>query len=427
MKLLTKTSLIILTISIIVVYAGNLIFFHISKQMIEDHIDNELTNQMHKLPAFLEQSDSKQDYILLDYEVEKEPLKKSATIEPTFLDTVLYDAEKDKYLPYRAIKFSHSVNNENHKITIFKSLLSSDKLVKRFATVSIAAVAFIVLLIYMMNQYVFEKIWSPFFKNLRKVENYDIKNDEKLQLESSEIEEFEKLNKVHTEMVERIQKDFTNLKDLTASTSHELQTPLAVIKGKAELLLQSNHLSEEDLNTANTILNTTKRLAQLNQSLLLISRIENNQYEERVEVDFNEVLNRVTQNYEALFDAGQYQLTLDINPLKVWMNQVLADVLISNLLKNALMHGRKGGEISISIKNGVFTICNPGEPLSMPKEDLFKRFAKGSGDKNSTGLGLEIVQEICNYYKIPITYDYKTKLHCFSLDFNSLSIKTINN
>jgi len=422
MKLLTKTSLIILTISIIVVYAGNFLFFHISKKMIEDHIDNELTSQMHKLPQVLKNSDSEGNYILLDYEIETEPVKKSEVIEPTLLDTVLYDSDKDKYLPHRAIKFSHSINNKNHKITIYKSLLSSDKLVKRFATVSIGVVAFFVLLIYMMNQYVFEKIWSPFFKNLKKVENYDVKNEEKLQLESSEIEEFEKLNKVHTEMVKRIQKDFTNLKDLTANTSHELQTPLAVIKGKAELLLQSDHLSEEELATVNTILNTTKRLAQLNQSLLLISRIENNQYDERVEVDLYEVISRVSHNYEPLLEAGQYQLTLDIDPLKVRMNQVLADVLISNLVKNALMHGSKGGEISVSIKNGVFTICNSGEPLSISQKDMFKRFAKSSGDKNSSGLGLEIVHKICSYYNIHITYDYKNNLHCFYLDFSHVKV-----
>lgn len=420
MKLLTKTSLIILTISIIVVYAVNFLFFHISKQIIEDHIDNELTNQMHKLPAVLKKSDSERNYILLDYEVETEPIEKSAVIEPTLLDTVLYDSDKDKYLPHRAIKFSHSINNKNHQITIYKSLLTSDKLVKRFATVSIGVVAFFVLLIYMMNQYVFEKIWSPFFKNLKKVENYDVKNEENLQLESSEIKEFEKLNSVHTEMVKRIQKDFTNLKDLTANTSHELQTPLAVIKGKAELLLQSNQLREDDLNMVNTILNTTKRLAQLNQSLLLISRIENNQYEERVEIDLKKVLNRITQNYEAFIEAGQYQLTLGIHPMKICMNQVLADVLISNLLKNALMHGRKGGEISISVKNGVFTICNSGEPLNISQKDMFKRFARSSGDKNSSGLGLEIVHKICNYYNIPITYKYQNSLHCFSLDFSSV-------
>jgi signal transduction histidine kinase len=395
-------------------------FFHISKMMIKNYIDDELTSQMHHIQKMFNQKGSFENYIFLNSEVDIRVIKNDHHLKSSLFDTVLLKKEQEAYVPYRALRFSHKSNHKTHQVTIYKSLVSSDLLVQQITLASILMVFVFMLLIYAMNQHVFEKVWSVFFRNLSKVENYDIKSQEKLEVEPSEIEEFEKLNNVHLSMVERMQRDYLNLKELTANTSHELQTPLAIIKGKAELLLQSENISEKELTSINTILETANRLSKLNQSLLMISRIENNQYGEVSKIDLQKVLSNLIENYNILIDARQFDLQINSSEVFVQMNTVLVEVLISNLIKNAIVHGSGNGKIQINLYKNQLIICNSGQPLSIPKNQLFKRFIKSSSNKNSSGLGLEIVNKICTHYQIKIDYDYQNNLHCFTLDFSKI-------
>jgi signal transduction histidine kinase len=282
--------------------------------------------------------------------------------------------------------------------------------------------AFIVM-IFILNRFVFGSVWSNFFTTLKQVENFDVKGNKALQLEDSEIEEFKKLNKVLARMMDRIQTDFLNLKDLTANTSHEIQTPLAIIKSKAELLMQSERVSKEDMLTIGAILNTTERLSKLNQSLLLITKIENNQFKDSQELNIKEVLEKFLVNFNLLFEAGNFKVSTALQSVFLSINPILLDVLLSNLIRNALMHGTQGEKILISIEQNTFTICNAGAPLKINADDIFKRFVKASTNKNSSGLGLEIVKHICNLYNLPITYTYSLAMHCFKIDFSPLAVK----
>jgi signal transduction histidine kinase len=342
-------------------------FFHISKMMIKNYIDDELTSQMHHIQKMFNQKGSFENYIFLNSEVDIRIIKNDHHLKSSLFDTVLLKKEQEAYVPYRALRFSHKSNHKTHQVTIYKSLVSSDLLVQQITLASILMVFVFMLLIYAMNQHVFEKVWSVFFRNLSKVENYDIKSQEKLEVELSEIEEFEKLNSVHLSMIERMQRDYLNLKELTANTSHELQTPLAIIKGKAELLLQSENISEKELTSINTILETANRLSKLNQSLLMISRIENNQYGEVSKIDLQKVLSNLIENYNILIDARQFDLQINSSEVYVQMNTVLVEVLISNLIKNAIVHGSENGKIQINLNKNQLLICNSGQPLSIPK------------------------------------------------------------
>jgi signal transduction histidine kinase len=420
MKLLTKTSLIIITISVFIIFASNYMFFHISKMMINNYIDDELTSQMHKIQSMFDEKGWLESYVFLNSEVDIKFLSQTRHLKPVLIDTVLLKEDEKAWVPYRALRFSHQVNGRSQQITIYKSLVSSDKLVQQITFASIIMVLVFMLLIYAMNQLVFEKVWSVFFRNLSKVEKYDIKSQKKLEVEHSEIDEFEKLNTVHQSMVERMKRDYINLKELTANTSHEIQTPLAIIKGKAELLLQSENISEKEINAVNTILETANRLSKLNQSLLMISRIENNQYGDISTINLQYTIERLIENYNILIDARKFDLKINSNKVCVNINSVLVEILISNLIKNAIVHGTENGKIQINLEKNQLLICNSGAPLSIPKDELFKRFVKSSSNKNSSGLGLEIVKKICNHYQIEIDYNYQNNLHCFALDFSKI-------
>ncbi len=423
MKLLSKTSLLIITVSIFIFMIGNVVFFYTLKHMINKHVNNELFFRMHKIKEEIEKKGINGNNVCFSNEITIERISSKKIIKPKTCDTVLYNSIQKKYIPYKSLKFVYTYQNKNYLITIYKSLLSSNKLIEKITVASIFMVITFLFMIYILNRFVFEKVWSNFFDNLKKVREYNINSRKKLTLETSEIDEFNKLNTVLTQMVEKIQKDFTNLKELTENTSHEIQTPLAIIKSKAELLLQSENISEKDADLIYSVLSTSERLSKLNKSLLMISKIENNQFEDNSIISVNEVAEKYIQNFKILFEAGNFKLFYKSSDLSIKINPVLLDVLISNLLKNAISHTEHGREISILITQTAFEISNSGTPLKISSDDIFKRFKKGTEDKERTGLGLEIVKKICDYYKIKIEYKYNNKKHTFSIDFSPLIYK----
>jgi len=343
MRLLTKTSLLIITVSIFIFLIGNIVFFNVSKQMINNHVDTDLIYQMHRTIKEIKTIDSDAFLNRFSDDVVIKTIEFSAIKNPAFSDTVLFSSIQKKFIPNRALTFTFPHENKNYQIVIYKSLLSSDKLIERITISSIIMFLTFAIVIYIMNQFIFGSVWSNFFSNLKKVENYDIKGRVKLELEASEIDEFSKLNTVLIQMVNRIQGDFENLKELTANTSHEIQTPLAIIKSKAEILLQSQNINEDELNIIASILSTTERLSKLNQSLLLMTKIENDQYCESVTVNLTKVIVKLISNFEMIFQAGKFQVKAEQENLSILANSVLIEVLISNLLKNAITHGKKGG------------------------------------------------------------------------------------
>jgi signal transduction histidine kinase len=99
-----------------------------------------------------------------------------------------------------------------------------------------------------------------------------------IKLEPSEIEEFSELNSSINHMTSKMSSDYKK-SEFTENASHEFQTPLAIIKGKIDLLLQENTLKEEAMTLLISIEEATSRLSRINKSLLLLSKIENQQYE----------------------------------------------------------------------------------------------------------------------------------------------------
>lgn len=422
MKLLSKTSLLIITASIFIFWIGNIVFFFVAKGMIGNHINTELMSQMTRVVSELDKGDPAGALSGLTDELSINEVDYSFYRPPSLSDTVLYSSAQQKYIPHRALRFTYKSPASNREITIYKSLLSSDKLIERITLSSIVLVIAFIIMIFVLNRFIFNNVWSSFTTSLEKVEEYDIKNLDRLSLPESEIDEFDKLNRVLLDMVERLQSDYQNLKELTANTSHEIQTPLAIIKGKAEILLQSETLTEDELDIVNSILTTTGRLSKLNQSLLLIAKIENHQFEDREIIDLKNTLEGYINNMDLLFKAGDFSVISRFNSCRASINPTLLDVLVSNLLKNAVSHGTRGSELDVSLDNCVLTVSNKGNPLPFPDEQLFSRFIRDSGKKGGSGIGLEIVRKICNYYQIGVSHRYTEGIHSFSVDFSNVLV-----
>jgi signal transduction histidine kinase len=239
---------------------------------------------------------------------------------------------------------------------------------------------------------------------------------------SSDISEFDTLNKVLTNMANKIENDFINLKEFTENASHEIQTPLAIIKSKLEILIQSTTLTREQIELVQIMDHATSRLSKLNMGLLLIAKIENNQYEKMEPVSLGSLIRKSLETLDDFIRHKNLEVKWEMEEMvSVNMNPVLADILVNNLINNAIKHNVCDGYITIMLSVKELTIENSGKPLvgnSIENpSDLFHRFKKNSTSDESIGLGLAIVKKICDTYHLSIFYTIKDNIHSISIKF----------
>lgn len=240
--------------------------------------------------------------------------------------------------------------------------------------------------------------------------------NKQVHFEKTGISEFDQLNTTLQEMIEKMQADFVNLREFTENASHEIQTPLAIIKSKLEMMLNDPALSSAQHLQLNEIFETVNRLSRMNETLLLLSKIENRQFIEKTDLDFSSLIKSRLANLEELIEMKRITLSLNLaSPFIVSIHPMLADVLINNLLSNALKHNGTHGEILISSENNRIVFSNTGPLLTIDPLNIFKRFVKQGNSSSSNGLGLAIADEICKSNHLTLEYTYQNKLHCFVL------------
>jgi len=329
-----------------------------------------------------------------------------------FKEVILFNAKEDEEEVYIEYSDIIQVNNICYQVKIREATVESEDL-----AISIAVVVFTLLLIafgitYFITKRLNKTIWHRFEYNLKEIENFNFRENKSIQLRSSNIDEFDRLNLVVNNLTDKLKKDFLSLKEFTENASHEIQSPLAIASLNLEETLQQD-LSEEAFKKVVTAINAIQRLTVLNQSLLLLTKIENNQFAANDFIILNGLMENKIQEFGPLFREKNIQTEfLSQSGFRVKMNQHLAGILINNLLSNAVNHNVNNGFIRITADQNKITICNTGIPNELTDETVFNRFVKGN--PKSYGLGLAIVKQICDTHQLEIHYS-KDEFHCFTI------------
>jgi signal transduction histidine kinase len=307
-------------------------------------------------------------------------------------------------------------------VKIFKSTTPADKLVEQVTLMMTMMVILFLAGIFFLNRFIFGSLWKDFFEALEKLKKFDVVK-EPIKLGEPDVEEFLELKSVLERMTQRLSSDYKELREYTDHTTHELQTPLAVIKTKTELLLQSSHLGPDEMQLIQAINSSADHLSRLNSTLALITRIENQQYTDMKKIDLVEVLKKQLDMFQELIAVRTIRIKDEFTKhrLTVVMDEGLAGILVTNLLKNAIVHNRDGGEIIIAVKEGTLHMANQGDPLTFPETNLFKRFARDTRKTGNFGLGLSIVKKICDYYGYSIEYHFQDPWHQFQIEVSDYS------
>jgi len=419
MKLLTKNSLTLLSLTLFVFLFGVIAFYYLLRLEVDQNINNEMDKRKANI---INQIAYDQSFInITPFQNEKiriAPIKNNIKHYTTSYDTLIFNKSEKRFVAFRQHGFVMDFDNQKYYVQVFKSLEETDNLIIRiFLTMSILIIAIIVIII-LINRYSSGQIWRDFYETIRKINSYDINTQEPFVLSQSDITEFDDLNRVLIKMIDRIKLNYSSMKEYAENASHEIQTPLSIINAKMELLLQSGDLKEKQLKSVLDAFEASNRLSRVNKTLLLLAKIENRQFPESKLIYPRDIFDYQLEFLEDLIVSKKLEINSHYDEdVQIKMNPYLAEVLFSNLIKNAIRHNIEGGKIIIELTGKYLVISNSGSALETNPEDLFKRFYKSSSSKESLGLGLSIVQKICEVYDFKLNYSYQFDLHCIRVDF----------
>lgn len=266
-----------------------------------------------------------------------------------------------------------------------------------------------------------KKLWLPFDNTLKKVEQFNLAQSEVPVFDDTDIQEFVLLNHSLKQLMMKDKETYRIQKEFTENASHELQTPLAIMRSKLDLLMQED-LGEKEMNIVSDMCQMTMRLGHLNRSLLMLAKIENAQYAAKEDVNVGMVLSESLHLYEALLDGRMLQLE-DLRKDKgrtLLANPVLLECLLKNLIVNAIRHSVPDGAVRVELLDECLAVGNmspDGKPL--PADMLFRRFGTNADMRHKgNGLGLAIVKAICDFHGWNVAYRFDERgWHLFVVGF----------
>lgn len=425
MKLLQKSLRSYIIYSILVLLISIPVFYMEINRMVAEDIEEDLLAHKMAFVSRLSQSSS------VSIVVAAKPFEPEIVIRPaapsqmpdSIYTTLEYDSLSNEDVPHRVLVSNVILNGDSYVLSIKRSLVDSDELIKSIVSVQAILVLLIIIGLLMIARFQSRTLWKPFYKTLQSIGHFKIESDESIHLSDTGIDEFTELNHSINQLTDRNRKAYLNQKEFTENASHELQTPIAVLQSKVELLMQTSPLSMEQAGLIAGLNDTAQRMGKLNRTLILLAKIENNQFHDTDTISMHELLRKVVGHFEDRLLQKNIISCIDvIEDYSVNANQFLLEILFNNLVSNAIRHNYLAGRIKIVINKNYVEISNTGKEEILDRSRLFQRFQKQSSDNNSLGLGLEIVKRIIILYGAEIVYDYRYPWHVFAVkgDFNLL-------
>ena len=283
----------------------------------------------------------------------------------------------------------------------------------QFALITIVLGTAIVL----MLRFISGRLWQPFDKTLEAIEHFKLENGTYPALPKSNVKEFNRLNKTLERLMTDSIHSYRLQKEFTENASHELQTPLAVFQSKLDLLLQQPEITERQATIIQDLYQMNSRLSRLNRNLLLLAKMENNQFSRTESVDVITVIKDLQPYLESLSGGLILKQNFSTASLPIKANRSLLESMVNNLVVNAVRHNKTSGEITVSLSDNRLMVSNTSDDAALDADQIFNRFYRPSEKTTGNGLGLSIVKAVCDYHGWKILYAYADGKHQFVVIF----------
>lgn len=412
MKLFTKYSRINVIATVIIFLIASAAFYFTLRIVFINQIDEDLKIEEKEIQTYVKEHNRLPESISVgDQLIQFEPSTKNITRRFT-TETMVEPGNGDKE-KFRQLVFGIRAANQWNKVTVSKSLEETENLTKSILIIAFTTILVILLASFIINRVVLKRIWKPFYQSLDTVKEFKIGNRKPLRLTSSDINEFQLMNETLEKITGRAQLEYLSLKTFSENASHEIQTPLAVIRSKLDLMIQDDCLTEKQSESLQATYNSVQKLTRLNQSLLLLAKIENNQFGETTVIDLKRRVEEKIADFHELWNAKELSVAEDLKSVTVEMNEQLLEILLNNLLSNSTKHNFNGGKISIKLDENYLMVANTSSTAALPPHLLYQRFTRLSKENESTGLGLSIIKQICENSGFEIDYEFNNEMHVF--------------
>lgn len=419
MKLFTRYNRINVVATILIFLAASTAFYFTLNFVLLNQIDEDLrieereiaayVKQYNRLPENMKVKDQIISYVTMPPPVPKRKVTTTVQRDP-------FDRDKEKF---RQLQFGIFAAGQWYLVSVSKSLEETDDFIRLVVTISVLTILAILVVSYLINRFVLRRLWQPFHQSLDRVKEFRISGNETLRFLPTEIEEFSLMNETLKELTQKAQFEYLSLKTFSENASHEIQTPIAIIQSKLDLLIQDEALTEAQSKTVQAVYDAILRLSRLNASLLLLAKIENKQYAEVERVNLKEKVQAKTADFHELWQSQQLKAECLLGEASLRMNPYLAEILLNNLLSNATKYNHPGGLIFLELGGQQLTIENTSNEPRLDETKIFQRFYKSPTHAEGHGLGLSVVKQICDASSLSIHYNFAAGKHCFTLKWRN--------
>ncbi len=414
MKLFTKYNRLNIATSIITFIIGSCSFYFLLCYILQVELDESLKAEQQEISGYVRTHNQLPEIVPTNEEITTYALS-DRIIETKFLKVT--KTVKNSTEEWRELQFGIHANGVNYLVTVDKPMAESEDLLQLIIVITIAMIALILLINYFANRLLIKKLWNPFYQTIHKIKNYQITDGNSLSLKSENIDEFELLNQTITGLVDRLQKDYLVLKNFTGKAAHEMQTPLAVISLRLDALMQNEAILKQNAENITDIEKSVRKLSKLHQSLLLLTKVENKQFQLNEEVLLDTIIQEKCKELADLTDVMQLNIKLDIMPVKLLFHKHLAEIVVGNLLNNAIRYNIENGQLIIELTKTELLISNTSINPALDENNIFVRFYRHTNNMDGNGLGLSIVKEITEFAGFSISYYYAENKHTFKVVF----------
>jgi len=419
-KLLTKSLFYYIGAAIVLLLLSAPVYYFLSQKLYLEDVDEAILLRrdefiIENLPKLKASEISDWNRFNRDVHILPDTVKQATE---AFFEQEVYDLLSDEWEPYRVLYSKVNIENEPHVLMIRMNLIETEDLLRTTAVLYLIILSTLLAGFVLVSKIIASKLWKPFYQTLSVMEQFKIEKQELPSFNHTDIFEFQELNKQLLDLTAQNIKAFQTQKEFTENASHELQTPLAIFRSKLDMLLQTPDLTEKQAEIIQELDESVSRISRVNKNLLLLAKMENEQFTDKEELNIIEMLDQVLPYFSEQAEEKKLQLSFEKNEtIQVSANKGLTEILINNLLLNAIRHTAFQGHIIIQTQSNRLTISNSRTGEALQTEFLFQRFGKRSEQASSSGLGLAIVKKIAELNNWKVSYSFTETRHLFSVQF----------